>query len=95
MEFPLWCSGNKPDQYPGECGFKTRPHSVGLDPALLWLQCRPAAAAPIQPLAWELPYAAPVALKKQTNKKKVYVIYYVFKIPIHYIKVIKYFKIAS
>ena len=39
----------------------------GSDPALLWLWCRPAAIALIPPLAWELPYAAPVALK-QTNK---------------------------
>ena len=29
----------------------------------LWLQCRPAAAALLQHLAWELPYAAGVALK--------------------------------
>ena len=29
----------------------------------LWLWCRPAAAAPIHPLAWELPYAAHAALK--------------------------------
>ena len=35
----------------------------GLDPALLWLWCRPAAAALIRPLAWELPYAADAALK--------------------------------
>ena len=27
------------------------------DPVFLWLWCRPAAAALIQPLAWELPYA--------------------------------------
>ena len=27
------------------------------DPALLWLWCRPAAVAPIRPLAWEPPYA--------------------------------------
>ena len=27
------------------------------DPALPWLWCRPAAAAPIGPLAWELPHA--------------------------------------
>ena len=35
--------------------------------ALVW--CRPAAAAPFQPLAWELPYAEDEALKrnKQTN----------------------------
>ena len=35
-----------------------------LDLALLWLWRRLAAAAPIQPLAWELPYATGVALKK-------------------------------
>ena len=29
-----------------------------IPPMLLWLWCRPAAAAPIRPLAWELPYAA-------------------------------------
>ena len=40
------------------------------DPALLWLWCRPAAAAPIQLLAWELPYAAGTALKKNKKKKK-------------------------
>ena len=32
-------------------------HRLGLDPTWLWLWCRPAAAALIQPLAWELPYA--------------------------------------
>ena len=32
--------------------------------AALILWCRLAAAAPIQPLAWELPYAAGAALKK-------------------------------
>jgi len=41
-----------------------------LDPALLWLWCRPAAAAPIRPLAWEFPYAAGVAPKKtKTNEQ--------------------------
>ena len=35
------------------------------DPALLWLWCRLAAAASIQSLAWEPPYAMGVALKKQ------------------------------
>ena len=38
------------------------------DPALLCLWCRLAAAAPVQPLAWELPYAACVALKSKINK---------------------------
>ena len=34
-----------------------------MDPELLWLWCRPAAVAPIQPLAWEPLYATGVALK--------------------------------
>ena len=38
------------------------------DPALLWLWCRPAAIAQIRPLAWEIPCATGVALKK---KKKI------------------------
>ena len=41
----------------------------GSGPTLLWLWCRPAATALIQPLAWELPSAAGVALKKIKNKK--------------------------
>ena len=36
----------------------------GSDPALLWLWRRPEATAPIQPLAWEFPYASGEALKK-------------------------------
>jgi len=36
----------------------------GSDPELLWLWQRPAATAPIGPLAWEPPYAAGVALEK-------------------------------
>ena len=42
------------------CGVGRR---CGLDPELLWLWWRLAATAPIQPLAWELPYAAGAALK--------------------------------
>ena len=38
------------------------------DPALLWLWCRQAAAALIQPLAGEPSYAAGVALKKKEKK---------------------------
>ena len=46
-------------------------HSCNLDPALLWLWCKLAAAGPIQPLAWEPPYAAGAALKsKKQNKNK-------------------------
>ena len=50
------------------CGVGPR---CGSDLALLWLWCRPAAAAPIRPLAWELPYAAAAALK---NKNKIKII---------------------
>ena len=43
------------------------------DAARIWrcreLWCRPAAVAPIRPLAWELPYAMGAALKRQ---KKIY-----------------------
>ena len=39
----------------------------GLDSELLWLWCRPAAAALIGPLAWKPPYAMGAALK---DKKK-------------------------
>ena len=47
-----------------------RRHS--LDPALLWLWRRPAATAPIRPLAWEPPYAVGVAqeIAKRSKKKK-------------------------
>ena len=41
----------------------------GLDLLLLWLWHRPATAASIPPLAWELPYA-PGAAKKKKKKKK-------------------------
>ena len=37
----------------------------GLDPMLLWLWGRAAAAAPIQPLAWEPHYAMGAALKSK------------------------------
>ena len=54
----------------------------GSDPALLWLWRRPVATAPIQPLAWEPPYAAGTAQEiatttttttkdKKAKKKKV------------------------
>ena len=49
------------------CGVDRR---HGSDPELLWLWCRPAPTAPIQPLAWEPPYAADAALKRQKKKKK-------------------------
>ena len=42
----------------------------GSDPTLLWLWYRPAATAPIRPLAWEPPYATGAALEKTDKKKK-------------------------
>ena len=47
----------------------------GLDPALLWLWYRLVTAVPIQPLAWELPYALSETIKSKktnqpTNKQK-------------------------
>ena len=54
------------------CGVGRR---CGSDPVLLWLWQRPAAVAPIKPLAWEPPYAVAAALEKakrppQKKKKK-------------------------
>ena len=51
------------------CGVGHRP---GWDPVLLWLWLwrRLAATAPIQPLAWEPPYAAHVALKRKNKTKQ-------------------------
>ena len=45
-------------------------HRHGLHPTLLWLWHRPAATAPIGPLAWEPPYAVGAALEKGQKKKK-------------------------
>ena len=45
-------------------------HRRGLDPALLWLWCRPPAIAPVGPLAWEPPHAAGVALEKIKRQGK-------------------------
>ena len=42
---------------------------ICLDPALLWLWHRPAAVAPVRPLAWESPYVAGVALKRKKKKE--------------------------
>ena len=46
---------------------KRRRH--GSDPVLLWLWGRPAAAAPIQPLAWEPPHAKGVALERKKRER--------------------------
>ena len=51
------------------CGVGRRYDS---DLALLWLWHRLAAAALIQPIAWELPYAEGAALKRQKKKELMY-----------------------
>ena len=51
------------------CGVGQR---YGLDPELLWLWYRPAAAAPIGPLTWELPYVAGAALKSKEKSIRYY-----------------------
>ena len=38
-----------------------------MDPMLLWLWCRLATIGPIQPLAWELPYASGKKQEKKNN----------------------------
>ena len=40
----------------------------GSDPVSLWLWCRLAVVAPIQPLAWEGPYATGAELKRKKKK---------------------------
>ena len=47
------------------CGVDCR---HGLDPLLMWLWCRLAAVALIQPLTWEPLYAMGVALKSKTKQ---------------------------
>ena len=44
-------------------------HRHGLGPMLLWLWHRLVAAALIQPLAWEPPYATCAALKRKKRKE--------------------------
>ena len=43
-------------------------HRCGSDPALLWLWLRPAATAPIIPLAWKPPHATGTALERKKDK---------------------------
>ena len=85
LKFPSWVSSSEPNLYPWGWGFDPSPPSVshgsgvarscgvgyrhGSDPALLWLWCSPVAAALIQLLVWELPYAMGVDLKDREKKK--------------------------
>ena len=52
---------------PGLLGAVVAGHRFSWDPLLQWLWCRPAATAPIRPLAWESPYASGAVLEK-TNR---------------------------
>ena len=59
------------------------------DLELLWLWCRPAATAPIWPLAWEPLYAVGAALKRQKKKNQLPKLRYVsqdhcIKISLHW-----------
>ena len=45
------------------------------DMVLPWLWCRLAAAAVIPPLAWEYPYAAGMALKRQKKNVNHYIVH--------------------
>ena len=59
------------------CGVGGR-HS--LDPVLLWLWCRLAAAAPLDlSLAWEPPYASGAALKRTPPPKEIHKYLYTHK----------------
>ena len=50
------------------CGVGPR---CGSDSELLWLWHRPAATSLIGPLAWELPYATGMTLKRQRERKQI------------------------
>ena len=71
-EYPLWLSGlRNPTSIHATAGSILGLAQCIKDLAWLWLWCRPAASAPVQPLAWELPYAAGAALKrKKKNNPK-------------------------
>ena len=78
-ERPFWCSRNKSMRVrplaslsgPGtrHCRELWCGSQMSLDPTLLWLWCRLAAASLIPPLAWELPKA--MSPKQQQQQQKV------------------------
>ena len=67
-EFYLWpCSVGQGSGIAMSCSVGCRHGSY---PRLQWLWCRQAATALIRPLAWVLPCAARMALKKKKRKEK-------------------------
>ena len=53
----------------GHCHELWRRSQTWLRCCVAWLWCRPASTAPIRPLAWGLPHAVSVALKRQKKNK--------------------------
>ena len=69
LEFPLWLSSLRTKYSVCEDEGLIPGLSQWIkDLVLLWLCCRPAAAALIQHLAWEHPYATVVNLKEKKKK---------------------------
>ena len=65
LEFQLCLSGNNPTSTHEDSGSIPGLTQWVKYLVWLWLWRRPAAVAPIQPLAWELPYTAGAALKRK------------------------------
>ena len=67
--FPLWLSGLRTQHRVCEgAGLIPGPTSWAEHLVFPWLWCRPAATAPIQPLAQGLPYVAGVAVNRKLKK---------------------------
>ena len=68
LELPLWLSGLRTQHSVHEVASLIPGHAQWVKNwVLLWLWYRPAAAALIQPLAWELLYIAGAAIKRENK----------------------------